>query len=304
METDASYPVDTPGDRRTDPLAFAGHAAFAVADDAVAAGKTAPAALAPANASRPPGRPAGHATGRCRLQRTTRCAHIGVARRSRCCSIGDVLLASRAYADLALRTRDAKVFERSVEIAACARRYDVALDMARRWLGAPSPIPKRAQQLLVGAMIQSNQLDDLAPYLVRMLELDRAELPANLLGLNRMFVRNPDRLGVFRLVEKVCRPFFGDPEAHYATAVAEVAGLAERALAETWRRSNCGRAGKWSPCSGRNCWRGHPQAEAVAFYRFRRTLPAGARRRTRAGAHLARRKALRRGSPLLRHAGR
>ena len=69
-------------------------------------------------------------------------------------------------------------------------------------------------------MIVSNQLEDLAPNLIRMLELDKEALPENLLGLNRMFSRNPDRQAVFRLIDKVCRPFFGVPEAHYAVALA------------------------------------------------------------------------------------
>ena len=215
-------------------LAMALAAHVAVADDAVAAGKTAPAARAAKRQSAAP--PAGqprpadvdYAEQPGALVYQVLLAEIALQR-------GDVLLASRAYADLALRTRDPKVFERSVEVAAYARRYDLALEMARRWLEV-EPDAKRAQQLLVGAMIQSNQLDELAPYLVRLLEIDRAELPANLLGLNRMFVRNPDRLGVFRLIEKVCRPFFGIAEAHYAIAVAAgAAGVTERALAETQR---------------------------------------------------------------------
>ena len=209
-------------------IALAAH--VAVAADAVAAGKAAPAARAAKRQPAVPARPADvdYAEQPGALVYQVLLAEIALQR-------GDVLLASRAYADLALRTRDPKVFERTVEIAAYARRYDLALEMARRWLEV-DPDSKRAQQLLVGAMIQSNQLDDLAPYLVRLLELDRAELPANLLGLNRMFVRNPDRLGVFRLVDKVCRPFFGIPEAHYATAVAAgTAGVTERALAETQR---------------------------------------------------------------------
>src|ERR1035437_6812216 len=39
---------------------------------------------------------------------------------------GDLELASKAYADLALRTRDPKVLERTIEVAAQAHRLDLA----------------------------------------------------------------------------------------------------------------------------------------------------------------------------------
>jgi tetratricopeptide (TPR) repeat protein len=69
-----------------------------------------------------------------------------------------------------------------------------------------------------------------------MLEMDRAALGVNLLGLNRMFARNEDRVAVFNLIEKVCRPFFGVAEAHYAVAIAaNSAAMHERAQAEANR---------------------------------------------------------------------
>lgn len=148
---------------------------------------------------------------------------------------GDLELASKAYADLALRTRDPKILERTVEVAGYARRFDLALETVRLWLDV-DPASQRAQQLMVSVMIMSNQLDQLAPNLVRMLEFDRANLAGNLLGLNRMFARNTDRQAVFRLIDKACRPFFGIAEAHYAVAVAaSSAGENERSLAEIRR---------------------------------------------------------------------
>jgi tetratricopeptide (TPR) repeat protein len=148
---------------------------------------------------------------------------------------GDANLASQAYADLALRTRDPQVLERTVEVAGYARRFDLALEAARLWIDV-DPTSKRAQQMMVSVMILSNQLDDLAPGLIRMLEVDKESLADNLLGLNRMFARNPDRQAVFRLIDKVTRPFFGVAEAHYAVALAAAsAGATERALAEVRR---------------------------------------------------------------------
>ena len=149
--------------------------------------------------------------------------------------LGDTNLATKAYSDLSLRTRDPRVLERTVEIAGYARRFDIALEAAKLWLDV-EPDSVRAQQMLTSMLIMSNRMDELAPTLIRMLEMDRAALGANLLGLNRMFARNEDRVAVFNLIEKVCRPFFGVPEAHYAVAIAaSSAAMHERAQAEANR---------------------------------------------------------------------
>ena len=148
---------------------------------------------------------------------------------------GDLELASNAYADLALRTRDPQVLERTVEVSGYARRYDLAVEAARLWVEV-EPESKRAQQMLVSAMLLAGQLDGAAPYLIQLLENDPATLPENLLGLNRTLVRQSDRMAVFRLVEQVGLTFASHAEAHYAIAVAAAsAGLAERARAEARR---------------------------------------------------------------------
>lgn len=148
---------------------------------------------------------------------------------------GNPELATQAYASLAVRTRDPKVLERTIEVAGYARRFDIALEAAKLWQEV-DPASARAQQMTSSVLLMSNRLDELAPHLVRMLETDRAELPANLLGLNRMLARNPDRQAVFRLIDKVCAPFFGLAEAHYAVAMAAgAAGEQPRALAEVRR---------------------------------------------------------------------
>lgn len=148
---------------------------------------------------------------------------------------GSPELAAQAYASLALSTRDPKVLERTVEVAGHARRFDIALEAARLWLQI-EPASERAQQMMSGVLLMSNRLDELAPHLVRMLEMDKEALGNNLLGLNRMLARNTDRQAVFRLIDKVCAPFFGLAEAHYAVAMAAgSAGERPRAIAEARR---------------------------------------------------------------------
>ena len=128
---------------------------------------------------------------------------------------GDLDLASRAYASLAVRTRDQKVIERAVEVAIAARRLAMALGVTRLWLDV-GPLSKQAQRMLVGILVLDNRLDEVAPHIARMLENDKDALAGNLLGLNRMFARSTDRQAVFRLIEVVCRPFAGVAGAHYA----------------------------------------------------------------------------------------
>jgi hypothetical protein len=115
---------------------------------------------------------------------------------------GKTEFASQAYTDLAVRTRDPAILERAIEVAGYARRLDVVLELARVWMQV-QPDSKRAQQVLIGVLILSNQLDGLAPQLIRMLDADRESLPGNLLALNRMFARSPDRQGVLQLISKV-----------------------------------------------------------------------------------------------------
>ncbi|MBK7673578.1 MAG: tetratricopeptide repeat protein [Candidatus Accumulibacter sp.] len=145
---------------------------------------------------------------------------------------GKTEFASQAYADLAVRTRDPAILQRAIEVAGHARRLDLVLELARLWVEV-EPDSQRAQQVLIGVLVMSNQLDGLAPQLIRMLEADKEALPANLLALNRMFARSPDRQAVLRLISQVCKAFFGLAEAHYAVAVAaSAADQQEQALAE------------------------------------------------------------------------
>ena len=148
---------------------------------------------------------------------------------------GNPDLAAAAYADLARRSRDPKALERAADTAGFARRYDLALVAARQWVEV-EPGSKQAQYTLASAMILANQLDELPQVLIGMLEADKSTLGENLLGINRMLSRIPDRQAVFQVVDKVCQPFFAIAEAHYAVAVAAaMAAEHPRALSEVRR---------------------------------------------------------------------
>lgn len=74
---------------------------------------------------------------------------------------GDNELASNAYADLALRTRDPQVLERTIEVASHARAGSIwpSKPPAFGWM---SSLNRSAQQMLVSTMMLVGQLDGVA----------------------------------------------------------------------------------------------------------------------------------------------
>ena len=145
---------------------------------------------------------------------------------------GDPNTAVAAWADLAQRTRDPKVFARAIEVAASARQLELALELNHLWLQV-EPDSKAARQTETSLLLLTNRLDDLVPQLSRLLEQDQANLPGNLMHLNRMLARHSDKKAVQRLVDRVASPYAELPEAHFAMGQAAAnADDTTRALAE------------------------------------------------------------------------
>lgn len=145
---------------------------------------------------------------------------------------GQIELATAAYANLALKTRDPKVLERTVEVATYARQLNVAAEAAQLWVEA-DPESVTARQVLASVLAVMGRFDDMVPHVIKLLDLDKPKLGDNLMRLNAMFVRQTDRAGVLRFIEKVTAPYPDVAEAHYALAVAaRNAGAPQRALGE------------------------------------------------------------------------
>lgn len=145
---------------------------------------------------------------------------------------GNPDLASSAYADLAFRTRDPKVFERAVEIASITRRFDLAHELSRLWVGV-EPDSVNARQTLAAVLIMQNRIDELGPQLSTLLAQDSNNLADNLMRLNRMLARLPDKSAIHRMLTTVLAPYAGVAEAHYALATAAFhAGNRAEALVE------------------------------------------------------------------------
>lgn len=147
----------------------------------------------------------------------------------------DLDLAANAYADLALRTRDPKVFERTIEIATHARRFDLAEEVAALWLEA-EPKSQPARQYMVGALIMQQRMEAAAPHVTALLELEPGKLGENFLRLGKSFGQHQNKDAVYRLLAQVASAYPELPEAHYATAVAAMdAGDLQRAGSEIRR---------------------------------------------------------------------
>ena len=132
---------------------------------------------------------------------------------------GDTELGISAWADLARRTRDPAVIARATEVAAATKQYDLALELTRLWLQV-EPDSAQARQTESSLLLLSNRIDDLAPQLAKLLEQDKASLPGNLMHLNRMLSRHPDKKAVQRLIDRVAEPYLELPEAHFAMGLA------------------------------------------------------------------------------------
>ncbi len=142
---------------------------------------------------------------------------------------GKLDMALGAYVDLAKRTRHPAALARATEIAMHSRQLDLALELARLWADA-DPDSFKAQQTIVMVLMHQNKVAELGDQIAQMLERDKPRLSENLIYLNRMLARLPDRPAVSRLINKVVTPYRGIAEAHYANGMAAL-GAGEMALA-------------------------------------------------------------------------
>ncbi|MCP5268525.1 MAG: tetratricopeptide repeat protein [Zoogloeaceae bacterium] len=132
---------------------------------------------------------------------------------------GNISLAVSAYADLAYRTKDPKVLQRTIELASAAQQADVAYGAAKLWVET-EPESQSARQMLAAVLIMQGRADELGPQITVLLEQDKANLGENLMRLNRMLARFPDKVALYHVLEKVLAPYAGIAESHFALATA------------------------------------------------------------------------------------
>jgi tetratricopeptide (TPR) repeat protein len=145
---------------------------------------------------------------------------------------GDNAVAVAAYADLAKRSRDSRIIRRAWDVAVTARRLDMALSIARIWIEV-EPNSSRAQQALIGLLVNDQRSEEVLPVLEKFLQAEGRSVGEGFFQINRLFARHTDKMAVLVLIERLAQKYRDIPEAHFAIAQAAAnASQIEHALRE------------------------------------------------------------------------
>jgi tetratricopeptide (TPR) repeat protein len=147
---------------------------------------------------------------------------------------GELKLSAEAYADLAVRTRDARVAKRATELALYARLSPLALKNARLWQELEPTSPK-ALQTLSSLLVSGGRLAEARPLLQSWIKTSRdADKGGDaFMQLHGLLARQKDKQAVFDLVADLAAAYPAVPEARFAVAQAAWhAGKGARALTE------------------------------------------------------------------------
>lgn len=147
---------------------------------------------------------------------------------------GELKLSAEAYADLAARTRDARVAKRATEVALYARLSQLALKSALLWQELEPTSPK-ALQTLSSLLVGGGRLAEARPYLRVWIDTgkDAGKGGDVFMQLHGLLARQKDKQAVFDLTVDLATAYPGVPEARFAVAQAAWhAGKGAKALAE------------------------------------------------------------------------
>ncbi len=143
---------------------------------------------------------------------------------------GELSLASEAFLDLAVKTRDPRIAQRATEMAIFARRPAYALRAAQLWLER-DPDSLKARQTYVSLLINAGRLKDARPHLEWLLKNGGKSVGDAFLQLTGMLLRHQDKPAVLALMNELAAAYPSVPEASFALAqVAWHAGQTERAM--------------------------------------------------------------------------
>jgi len=143
---------------------------------------------------------------------------------------GELKLSAEAYADLATRTRDARIAKRATEVSLYARLAPLALKSARLWQELEPQSPK-ALQTLSSLLVGGGRMAEARPYLHAWLKTGKGgEVFMQLHGL---LAKQKDKQVVLDLVADLAADYPSVPEARFAVAQAAWhAGNGAKALSE------------------------------------------------------------------------
>lgn len=143
---------------------------------------------------------------------------------------GELKLSAEAYADLAVRTRDARVAKRATEVALYARLSVLALKNAKLWREL-EPNSPQALKTLSSLLIGGGRLAEAKPHLQAWIKTGKEN--EVFMQLHSLLGRQQDKRAVFDLVADLAAEYASVPEARFAVAQSALqAGNAEKALAE------------------------------------------------------------------------
>jgi len=144
---------------------------------------------------------------------------------------GDLGAAYSIYLKLARETRDPRLARRAAELALQGRALQQSLEAAELWRQL-APASKEASKSLALLYASSGRFDD--AYSILAPEIKASGNPAlELSRLQRQLARTQDRLGAFRLLERLAQPYGDSADIRLVLASgAHAAGLQDRAAAE------------------------------------------------------------------------
>jgi tetratricopeptide (TPR) repeat protein len=129
---------------------------------------------------------------------------------------GAMSVAQPAYLDLARQTRDPRIARRAAEVSMFARNQAGALEAAQLWAAA-EPDSERAQQTVVGLLLNEGKLDEAEPILRSLLQQN----PANVfMQLSSLMGKMRDHQAAFAMTERLAADYPALPEARFAVAQA------------------------------------------------------------------------------------
>jgi tetratricopeptide (TPR) repeat protein len=129
---------------------------------------------------------------------------------------GAMGVAQPAYMDLARQTRDPRIARRATEVSMFARNQAGALEAAQLWAAA-EPDSERAQQTVVGLLLNEGRLDEAEPILRNLLKQD----PANVfMQIAALMGKIRDHQAALAMTERLAADYPTLPEARFAVAQA------------------------------------------------------------------------------------
>lgn len=142
------------------------------------------------------------------------------------------VVALAAYAELARSTRDPRIVQRAVELAALGRQHELELELARIWVEI-APNSMRARQMLVAGLVATGRVPEAEPHIAFVLEKDPEHVGLILMRLASSVAVSSSKKNMAAMMDRLAARYPGVPEAHFVGAFAAlIAGERPRALEE------------------------------------------------------------------------